>query len=400
MGKPDVKLLMVTADNHNKFYNMHDNDNGTMTVTYGRVGSSSVEKDYPISDWDKKYSEKTKKGYKDVTKNTSQLKGFVACSDKELQQMLDYFYNVSRYTIAKETESVDISDSATLEAQTQLDIMAKTMDVVNPDQNTLNAFNKALLQLFIIIPRKMKNVKDALCKSLDDRNFYIQKEQTLLDNLVTMSKSRPNQSGTETLDSAFGFRFGKCTDEEIEFIKKKITDCGISGAKFSRAWTVYNGQREAGFAEYLANNKLAKNDNNIKLYWHGTDPTRILSIMATGLGIGYACNGCYGRGIYNAPKINKALGYASYDNNPDGKRVTYMFINAVITGNVFMVHGTSTHYGAYSVGNMDGEKFSSADLGYHSIESDWGRGKGDPGSEAIVYNQNQVACKYLVELNY
>ena len=99
--------------------------------------------------------------------------------------MLDYFYNVSRYTIAKETESVDISDSATLEAQTQLDIMAKTMDVVNPDQNTLNAFNKALLQLFIIIPRKMKNVKDALCKSLDDRNFYIQKEQTLLDNLVT-----------------------------------------------------------------------------------------------------------------------------------------------------------------------------------------------------------------------
>ena len=31
MGKPDVKLLMVTADNHNKFYNMHDNDNGTMT---------------------------------------------------------------------------------------------------------------------------------------------------------------------------------------------------------------------------------------------------------------------------------------------------------------------------------------------------------------------------------
>ena len=132
-------------------------------------------------------------------------------------------------------------------------------DVLNKGNvDTLNAFNKALLQLFIIIPKKKKNVKDALCKSLDDRNFYIQKEQTLLDNLVTMSKSRPNQSGTETLDSAFGFRFGKCTDEEIEFIKKKITDCGISGAKFSRAWTVFNGQREAGFAEYLANNKLAK----------------------------------------------------------------------------------------------------------------------------------------------
>lgn len=397
MAKPDVKLLMVTTDNNNKFYNLHDNENGTMTVTYGRVGTDGTVKNYDLSEWDKILNSKLKKGYKDVTKNTVEDKAFKPISDKELQQMLNFFYDHSRYTIAKETESVEISQAGIAEAQAQLDIMARTMDVDNPDQTTLNAFNKALLQLFVIIPRKMKNVNEALCKSLDDRNYFLQKEQTLLDNLVTMSSTKL-ASSNDAMDSAFGFKFGKCTDEEIEMIKSKISDCGVSNAKFKRAWTIFNGKREAGFAEYLANNKLAKNDQNIKLYWHGTDPCRVLSIMASGLGIGYACNGCYGRGIYNAPKIQKSLNYATYDSNPDGESVTYMFINAVIVGNVFEVHNTGTRYGAYSVGNMDGDKFSSADLGYHSVESDWGRGKGDPGSESIVYNQNQVACKYLVEI--
>jgi poly [ADP-ribose] polymerase len=29
------KLIMVTADNHNKFYDMHQNCDATFTVTYG-----------------------------------------------------------------------------------------------------------------------------------------------------------------------------------------------------------------------------------------------------------------------------------------------------------------------------------------------------------------------------
>ncbi|MEY4936237.1 MAG: hypothetical protein RIS64_2596 [Bacteroidota bacterium] len=34
-----AKLIMVSPNNNNKFYEMNENDNGTFTVNYGRVGS-------------------------------------------------------------------------------------------------------------------------------------------------------------------------------------------------------------------------------------------------------------------------------------------------------------------------------------------------------------------------
>ena len=48
MTKADIKLLMVTGDNNNKFYNMHDNDDGTFTVQWGRVGTKGTPTTYPI----------------------------------------------------------------------------------------------------------------------------------------------------------------------------------------------------------------------------------------------------------------------------------------------------------------------------------------------------------------
>ena len=71
-----IKLICVTADNHNKFYYMEDLNNGTFKVTYGRVGNSERIVIYPISDWDKKYNEKIKKGYIDVTEKISAIKSF------------------------------------------------------------------------------------------------------------------------------------------------------------------------------------------------------------------------------------------------------------------------------------------------------------------------------------
>ena len=62
-----VYLVMVTTNNNNKYYRMLANDNGTFTVEYGRVGASCQTRTYPISQWDKKYNEKIRKGYVDQT---------------------------------------------------------------------------------------------------------------------------------------------------------------------------------------------------------------------------------------------------------------------------------------------------------------------------------------------
>ena len=63
----DIELIMVTGNNNNKFYKMHDRGDGTFDATFGRVGASGQTTSYPISKWDQKYNEKIRKGYRDVT---------------------------------------------------------------------------------------------------------------------------------------------------------------------------------------------------------------------------------------------------------------------------------------------------------------------------------------------
>ena len=46
---------------------MNENDNGTFTVNYGRVGSRASVATYNMHQWDSKYREKVNKGYKDQT---------------------------------------------------------------------------------------------------------------------------------------------------------------------------------------------------------------------------------------------------------------------------------------------------------------------------------------------
>ena len=65
--KKFVKLIMVTEENNNKFYNMtYDGTSPSFHVEYGRVEKTSVKETYPIGLWDKKYKEKVKKGFGDV----------------------------------------------------------------------------------------------------------------------------------------------------------------------------------------------------------------------------------------------------------------------------------------------------------------------------------------------
>lgn len=64
--KKPVYLVMVTADNHNKYYRMIPHGD-TFSVEYGRVGVNCQTASYSMSQWNKKYNEKVKKGYVDQT---------------------------------------------------------------------------------------------------------------------------------------------------------------------------------------------------------------------------------------------------------------------------------------------------------------------------------------------
>ncbi|AUD03432.1 hypothetical protein [Spirosoma pollinicola] len=60
-----MKLMMMTAENNNKYYEMREKENATFDVYYGRVGGFRSKATHPIAHWDRKVREKKAKGYTD-----------------------------------------------------------------------------------------------------------------------------------------------------------------------------------------------------------------------------------------------------------------------------------------------------------------------------------------------
>lgn len=61
-----MKLMMSPVGFNNKYYEMCENDDNTLTVHYGRVGGIRSTVTYPMAQWDKKFREKTANGYVEI----------------------------------------------------------------------------------------------------------------------------------------------------------------------------------------------------------------------------------------------------------------------------------------------------------------------------------------------
>ena len=429
MAHKDVKLIMVTANNNNKFYRMRDNNDGTMTVTYGRVGTDGVTKDYSISEWDSIYRKKTGKGYQNISKTTTVSQGYKPEDDAEIEGLLNHLLAISRQYVSKQTDIGTLNASAIAEVQDLINTLTtvkaeytgsdsykewltKTGRVDDSSSQAYfikecaDKFNRALLKIWTIIPRKIANVRTAVYNpgrympKDTELNKFISNEQSLLDNIILQSKATSNANGINTISEAFGFKFVKATAEERDFIVDKINKESDSGSfRVKNVYKVANPVRDAEFEDYLENNKLENNDKNIKLYWHGTGPENVLSIMSNGLIIRPAnasySGSAFGDGIYSAPSPNKSWTYTrpNYDRNS-----RWMFVNAVITGNSFKCTNNYDRIGSIRICDLKGNKFSQLNLGYHSVHAQAGSSSYVRRDEVIVYNKAQVSTKFLVEI--
>lgn len=434
MAKSDVKLMFVSgANNNNKFYNLHDNDNGTFTVHYGRVGASGTYKDYNISDWDKLLASKLKKGYTDVTNTKLKAKtNYIDEGDPDIQAILSHLLTISKQYVDKITDTTYLSPMAIRDVQNDinelidikslkcgeanyLEYLKRGKLVDNLDnqraysKNVVAKFNGVLEDIMKIIPRTTSDVKiyqlkadfnittNASNKAID---MIITREQSLLDNLSMQSSVAP--TGTQTISQAFGFNLCKASPTERDFIIDKFKkDCGgeTFHAKIVNVYKVNNPKREADFEEYLDTNGLENSDKNVRLYWHGTGSENLLSILSNGLlikpsNVSYS-GSAFGKGIYNAPSPIKANSYAKTDSE---RGSIFMLVNAVITGNPFSVNNNSDRLGVIRIMDLNGDVFSQLNLGYHSVHAHASSTSYIRRDEVIVYNQSQVATRYLIEL--
>ena len=358
---------------------MVDNNDGNFTVYYGRVGGSEATETYPIYKWDTKYKEKIKKGYRDVSdlKIESQ-QGEYSFKGKGVEHFFRTFSKYTKdsvrgnYTIAVGSVTKAMLD----EAQGILNHLIGLSDV--------EKFNKHLLELYTVLPRRMSNVKDYLVRDDKGLDKLIAKEQDILDSLSSSVVTNVVESG-QVFEDSFGIEM-----EEVDCpqsIKDLVTKTKSYGADIYKVYKITHNTGQDKF-----NTWLEQQDNkNVELLFHGTRNPNVFSILKSGLLIRPTnavsiAGDAYGSGIYHSAHFQKSLGYTGYDSDK------IFFMQSVHMGNPYIYNGWY----------RDGKDISRNEMNYPSLKKKGydslfvRAGDGLQNSEYIVYNSQQTVTSYIL----
>ncbi|MGK0366724.1 MAG: poly [ADP-ribose] polymerase [Saprospiraceae bacterium] len=403
-GLRKAKLIMVTANNNNKFYEMEEGTDGTFTVSYGRVGSNPTRRSYPMCQWGSKKREKVRKGYKDTTYLFTEKKALVDFLDMDDAKVRSLVNNLMSFAQNSVLDNYNVSsDDVTLqqveEAQTILD---KLSDLINFRMNVKD-FNWQLMELYAIIPRKMNNVKQHLISvpSSDEDIALIEtklaEEQATLDVMrgqVEMHEKQQDgkEGAPKTMLEAFGLQI-EAVEEKllIKEIKKMM---GNKAPHFHCAYKVINLATQSQFDNHMARTQNPKTE----LFWHGSRNENWLSILKTGLVLRPAnaiINGkMFGYGLYFADKFAKSLNYTSLRGSywtRGSHNKGFLALYEVHVGNQLEIQKHHPWCGSLSEGNLKkrGRKYNSV----------FAKGGADLiNNEYIIYNQNQCTVRYIIEI--
>ena len=403
MSESPLYLVKVEANaNNNKYYRMIPN--GSMfDVQYGRIGTTGYQTaSYPMGRWDSTLKSKLKKGYV----NQTRLVAETITKDKKKKEYLDIPNQVvasiiSRLqSMARQAIADNYTISSSKVTQAMIDEAQLTLNRLI-EEDTVEFFNNILVELFKIIPRKMKKVKDSLAKDTNDFSEIIQKEQDLLDvmkgQVVQQSITKEDDEdvidepiNNQTILDVMGLQFEEITQEEKELIKKNL---GSISNKFYQAWKVVNVKTQQKYDTYVNDNKI----KYTKLLWHGSRNENWWSIINTGLVLrpsAVVTGKMFGYGIYFAPKAQKSLGYTSLHGSywaGGNSNSAFMSLYDVAYGKPYDVHSFDSKYYNFNYESLQRECKGANCL--HAHEGSMLR-----NDEIIVYKEDQITIKYLVEL--
>lgn len=401
MAEPIFLIFVDATDNHNKFYNMYPQGN-SFIVKYGRVGGKENTCSYPMNEWNKKLNEKLKKGYTNVSStrqaviSATQTAQFKPIEDSKVNEIVAELIKMAKSAIERNytISASDVTEEMVDNAQSIINELLTVNDVW--------LFNQKLEKLFSVLPRKMKNVSDYLVSDASKFATTIQREQSVLDVMrgqiktVDDFKAEQDNSQTDVL-TANGLKMSVCTEDEV---KEIIGLMGESKHHFSRAWRVTNEKTQKKFDEFVENNGI----KDIRCLWHGSRNENFWSILKTGLVLrptnAVITGKLFGNGCYFASKCKKSMGYTSLQGSywaNGGSKVGYMAVFEVAYGTPFDCYSSKTSYYNLDYNGLQLLKKGATCLhahagaslgGYSSLKND----------EIVVYKEEQITVKYLVEI--
>jgi poly [ADP-ribose] polymerase 2/3/4 len=396
-----VKLMMVTENNNNKIYSMVP-DGGTIVVEWGRVGSLMQRATYPLSKWNSLYNSKVKKGYKDVTdfvKETKSNAGFKQINDIKVERLMNLLMGFStasvkeNYTIASNA----VTQAQVSEAQSILDSLTGYVS----NQNNGPQINKMLLELYAVIPRKMKKVQEHLVKDRIDSDEGLNQARKIIDNeqkTLDVMRGQVNMQGVtpdagddqKTILEILGIEVvpGDVNDEAVA-----RSLMGPDASEFKAVYKVTHGDSQTRFINHVngADNKTTE------LFWHGSRNENWISILNNSLVIrptnAILTGAMFGNAIYAANKYRKSAGYTSLN----GAYWTNGGSNRAFLG-LFDFHvGKQLHIRRHDPSCY---KLTADELKRRgNYDSLFAHGGADlRNDEFCFYTENQSTIKYLVEV--
>ena len=394
-------LVMVTAGaNNNKYYDMTPHGD-SWTATYGRIGSGSQTRTYPMSQWNSKYNEKINKGYVDQTDLVKDListekpkqSEYKEIENKVIAEIVERLQAMARKAISENytISSNKVTQAMVDEAQT---ILTSLLSIEDKSE-----FNNTLLKLFTVIPRKMGSVRSYIAQ--DDTQFakIISREQDLLDIMkgqvvqkqVIEEVKDDKPLYDRTILEQLGLEFEECTVEDVARIKVALGSCSD---KYHKAWKVKNIRTQKRFDDFVKDNNI----KDVRLLFHGSRNENWWSIINSGLVLrptnavitGKMC----GYGIYYAPKAKKSLGYTSLSGSywANGNSSSgFMALMDVAYGKPYDVHSFESRFHTFDYAAL--QRACPGANCLHAHEGSMLR-----NDEIIVYKEEQCTIKYLVEL--
>lgn len=397
-------LVMVTASaNNNKYYKQIPHGD-SWTAEYGRVGSSPQRREYPMSQWDKKYREKINKGYVDQSELVEDL--ITVVKDKkdskyreiENQVIAEIVERLQKMARKAVSDNYNISSNKVTQAMVDeaQDVLTQLINI-----SDIEEFNNTLLKLFTVIPRKMGNVSSYLAKSEKDYPQIIQSEQDLLDVMKGQVVQKQKEDITEdtsdedssksTILEVLGLKFAECDSNDIIKIKSALGSCAD---KFHRAWKVENIKTSNRFEEFCEK----ENITNKKFLWHGSRNENWWSIINTGLVLrptnAVITGKMFGIGTYFAPKAQKSLGYTSLSGSywtKGNDNSGFMALMEVAYGKPYDVYSFDSKYYDFNYAKLQNACVGANCLHAHA-------GSMLRNDEIVIYREEQCTIRYLVEL--
>lgn len=396
-------LIMCTAANNNKYYNLFP-EGDQFRVEYGRVDATKTTAYYPMSKWNSQIASKLKRGYQDVTDLKSDLVEEISATNpdspyREIENAAIKAIVEKLQSLARETISKNYTVKASAVTQDMVDAAQKIIDVLANSCSTVEEFNDNLLKLFMVIPRKMGNVKDYLANDTADFAKVISKEQDLLDVMRGQIYVKPDvepvvsvEKKQQTILEELGLVMEETTNDDVALIKTLMKE---SVDKFRKAWRVTNLKTQERFDKFVAENDI----KDTRLLFHGSRSENWFSIIKTGLMIrpsnAVYTGSMFSDGIYFAPKCQKSIGYTSLSGaywTHGGSNTAYMALFEVAYGtpHVIYQHDRSCYHLNYDVLQNKNPKC-------HCLHAKADRGM-LRNDEIVFYRNDQMTIKYLIEI--